>query len=198
MAAAGGFLMYVGIRRVPLQQGLREIMRGQLPTGTPATKATVPSVLNFVDTDRLNAGLFGPAGGVSTPGGSGGAGGAAIVAAARKYLGAKYVWGGSNPGEGGFDCSGLVTYVLVHDLGYTNLPDRDHTHTSRFYTWGAGSDIVPRNQAAAGDLACTMGHIGICIDNQSMIHAPTFGEVVKVGPITRGDPGLIIRRVRPK
>lgn len=199
MAAAGGFLIYVGIRKVPLQQGLREILRGQLPTGTPAVKAEVPSVLGFRATDTANAGLFGPASGLGnvggTAGGGGGAGGAAIVAAARKYLGIPYVWGGAKP-QDGFDCSGLVTWVLVKDLGYTNLPSAEHTVTQQFYVW-RGATTVPRNQASAGDLACTMGHIGICIDGAQMIHAPTLGDVVKIGPITR-DPNLLIRRVNPK
>ena len=36
------------------------------------------------------------------------------VQIARKYLGARYVWGGSDPR--GFDCSGLVWYIY-HQLG---------------------------------------------------------------------------------
>lgn len=194
MAAAGGFLLYVGIRKVPLQQGLREIMRGQVPTGAPPVKAQTPSVLGFKATDTANAALFGTGGGLSTSGGAAGAGtsGAAIANAVRKYLGIPYVWGGHSPA--GFDCSGLVTYVLVRDLGYTNLPDPVHTHTTKFMRWTGAFD-VPRAQAAAGDLACSETHIGICVSNTDMIHAPTFGESVKQSRIT---PGMVIRRVRGK
>ena len=38
------------------------------------------------------------------------ASGESIASLARKYLGTRYVWGGSSPS--GFDCSGLVTYVF--------------------------------------------------------------------------------------
>src|SRR5699024_8053940 len=43
---------------------------------------------------------------------SGGTNGDDIVAAARKYLGVPYVWGGESLTEGGFDCSGLVQKVF--------------------------------------------------------------------------------------
>jgi hypothetical protein len=33
-----------------------------------------------------------------------------IVATARSYVGWAYIWGGSSPSDGGFDCSGLVIY----------------------------------------------------------------------------------------
>ncbi|GHV08309.1 peptidase M24 [Clostridia bacterium] len=38
---------------------------------------------------------------------------AALMAEAEKYLGYPYVWGGSSPSTS-FDCSGYVSYVLVH------------------------------------------------------------------------------------
>lgn len=192
MAAAGAFLIFVGIKRVPVVQGLREILRGQVPAGTPAVKAAVPDMLKFRASDAANAALFDNGGSGSTFGGSGDAGGAQILAAARKYIGTPYAWGGASPG--GFDCSGLVTYVLAHDLGYTNLPSSTHTVTGQFLGWSGATD-VPRTQARAGDLACTSGHIGICIDSARMVHAPTLGEVVKEGSIM---PGAIIRRVKPK
>jgi cell wall-associated NlpC family hydrolase len=37
--------------------------------------------------------------------------GQAIVAAAKNFLGVKYTWGGTSP-KTGFDCSGLVKYVM--------------------------------------------------------------------------------------
>ncbi len=169
-------------------------MRGKVPTGTPPVKAETPSVLRFVDVDRKNAALFGTGGGLGTQGAGGNSLGAQIVTAARNYLGQPYVWGGDKPSEGGFDCSGLVTYVLVHDLGYRNLPDNDHTTTWGFLDW-SGAQTIGRDQAGAGDLAVNGTHMGICIDNKQMIHAPTFGEVVKIGNIQSG---MVIRRVKPK
>jgi cell wall-associated NlpC family hydrolase len=40
---------------------------------------------------------------------TGGAGGSAVVSAAMRHLGARYVFGGTSPA--GFDCSGFVWYV---------------------------------------------------------------------------------------
>jgi cell wall-associated NlpC family hydrolase len=46
---------------------------------------------------------------VSAPVSVGGAGGSAVVSAAMRHLGARYVFGGTSPS--GFDCSGFVWYV---------------------------------------------------------------------------------------
>jgi cell wall-associated NlpC family hydrolase/nucleoid-associated protein YgaU len=46
---------------------------------------------------------------VSAPVSVSGAGGSAVVSSAMKYLGARYVFGGTSPA--GFDCSGFVWYV---------------------------------------------------------------------------------------
>lgn len=41
VAAVGGYLVYAGIRDVPLIDGLREIIGGKTPTGRPQTKTAV-------------------------------------------------------------------------------------------------------------------------------------------------------------
>ncbi len=197
MATAGGFLLFVGVRNVPVLEGLRKILKGEVPEGRSPEKTPTPDTLQpskaggFADADGSGAGLFGGGGG---SGGGGGAGDAGIAAAAAKYLGIPYVWGGATPA--GFDCSGLVTWVLVKDLGYTNLPSQSHTVTTQFLAWN-GAKTVPRDQCRAGDLVCWFGHIGIATGQNEMIHAPQPGEVVKRGTIWN-TPAPQIRRVNPK
>lgn len=41
VAAVGGYLVYAGIKDVPLIDGLREIIGGKVPTGRPQTKTAV-------------------------------------------------------------------------------------------------------------------------------------------------------------
>jgi cell wall-associated NlpC family hydrolase len=100
------------------------------------------------------------------------------------------VFGGHTPA--GFDCSGLVTYVLHHDLGVT-LPSNTHTVTTQFYIW-KGATTVRSGQALRGDLVCWASHIGIYLGNGQMIHAPQTGEVVKISAVWN-TPAPIYRRV---
>jgi cell wall-associated NlpC family hydrolase len=188
MATAGGILVYVGVRDVPLLDGLREIIRGKPPTGRPKRVTELPAELRPSKFDQADDGgqFTSP-----TPGGGSGTGNARIADAARKYLGTPYVWGGHTPQ--GFDCSGLVTWVLVQDIGLKNLPFPVHTTTPFFYGWTGARD-VPRDQCAAGDLVCWPGHIGIAANRDEMIHAPDAGQVVKVSKIW-GFPTPRIRRV---
>lgn len=189
MATAGLFLVYVGVRNVPVVTGLREIVRGRAPAARPKQSAAIPDALRYTEFDRADDGTqFGDSGGGGPVSGN-----ARIAEAARKYLGTPYRWGGHAPG--GFDCSGLVTWVLARDIGLTTLYNNTHVHTSLWMVWDKGSRVVPRNQCAAGDLVCWAGHIGIAADNNNMIHAPDIGQVVKVSPIMGilGTP--LIRRV---
>lgn len=184
LATAGGFLAYVGIRDVELTSGLRDMLKGTVPTPRAKKDRTTPP--EFTP---------GSGGGGDSGGGGGTHFGQRIADAARKYLGQPYSWGGAVPttsGGPGLDCSGLVTWVLVRDIGLTNLPSKTHTVTGQFLGW-SGAEDVPRESMAPGDLVCWSGHIGIAINATDMIHAPTIGDVVKIGRVWAGP---TIRRVR--
>lgn len=98
--------------------------------------------------------------------------GNAIVAAAFKFMGVPYVFGGTTPR--GFDCSGFVQYVFA--MNGIKTPRMAH---HQFY---AGTPI-PKNQIKPGDLVFfetyTVGisHVGIYIGDQKFIHASSSGSV---------------------
>ena len=87
------------------------------------------------------------------------------VGVAMQYLGIPYKWGGASP-SAGFDCSGLTMFVYAQ-LG-VSLPH---------YTgdqWRMGT-AVSRGDLQPGDLLFFdgLGHEGMYIGNNQMIHAPT-------------------------
>lgn len=95
---------------------------------------------------------------------------AAMIAEAEKYLGMKYVWGGSSP-DTGFDCSGFVCYVINHS-GNGNV---GRTTANGLYNLTAR---VSREDARPGDLVFFRGtyntsgasHVGIYVGNGMMLH----------------------------
>lgn len=97
-----------------------------------------------------------------------------IVNEASKYLGVPYVWGGEDPS--GFDCSGLVQYVL-RELGID---------ISRVTQTQCKEGVpVARGDLAPGDLVFfesngDVHHVGIYIGNGQMLHAPHTGDVVRI------------------
>ncbi|MET7419694.1 NlpC/P60 family protein [Dactylosporangium sp. NPDC005555] len=89
-------------------------------------------------------------------------------------LGKKYVWGAAGPNT--FDCSGLT--MMAWKAAGVSLP---HNAAQQ---WGKVRHIS-RSQLVPGDLVFYngLGHVGIYIGNNQIIHAPNSRTVVKVAPI---------------
>jgi murein DD-endopeptidase len=97
-----------------------------------------------------------------------------MIRLALSMLGQPYRYGGAAPG--GFDCSGLVQYAA--DGAGIHVP-----RTAR-EQMRAGS-AVPRDELRAGDLifmhlAHKELHVGIVIDDQDFVHAPSTGGHVRI------------------
>jgi cell wall-associated NlpC family hydrolase len=97
----------------------------------------------------------------------------ALVSAAEKYLGVRYVFGGVS--RSGIDCSGLVV-LSFRDIGIK----APRFVTATFGSWakGQGAKKVTSN-FKAGDVVCRSGHMGIALGAGRLIHAPHTGTVVK-------------------
>jgi hypothetical protein len=97
-----------------------------------------------------------------------------IVDAARAMIGQPYRFGGAAPG--GFDCSGLVVYAAggagIH------VPRTAHEQLN----FGVG---ISRAELGPGDLVFMHLkhkelHVGIAIDGDRFIHAPSSGGQVRI------------------
>ena len=108
-----------------------------------------------------------------------------IVDRAKSMLGQPYRWGGDAPG--GFDCSGLVVYAATG--AGIRVPRTAHEQL------GTGTPVA-RGKVHEGDLvfmhlAHKELHVGIAIDGERFIHAPSTGGRVRIdtlaaSPYARG------------
>jgi len=115
-----------------------------------------------------------------------------IVALAKRQLGVKYRTGASSP-EKGFDCSGLVKYVM--DRFNIELP-----RTSREQALVGKQLSRDISALKPGDLLTfgkgkRISHVGIYIGNGKYVHANTPGGHVKEGQLTGGSWWKGARRV---
>ncbi|KVE66918.1 C40 family peptidase [Burkholderia vietnamiensis] len=100
---------------------------------------------------------------------------------AMSLVGVPYRWGGNTP-TSGFDCSGLVRYVLGRAAD-VNLPRTTADMSSR------GTSIDP-DQIAPGDLIFfnTTGrphsHVGIYVGKLRFVNAPSTGGTVRLDYLT--------------
>ncbi|AZN30542.1 NlpC/P60 family protein [Flaviflexus salsibiostraticola] len=95
-----------------------------------------------------------------------------VVAIARQYVGAPYVYGGTTPA--GWDCSGFTSYVFAQ--AGISLP---RSSSAQLY---AGRTI-PASQAQPGDLVWWPGHIGIYSGNGMHIAARNPSSGTYEGPV---------------
>uniref|UniRef100_UPI003F49B3C9 C40 family peptidase n=1 Tax=Amycolatopsis sp. CA-151526 TaxID=3239921 RepID=UPI003F49B3C9 len=148
----------------------------------------------YVARIRALMGKYAAAGGETLPGSTLGV---RIVAAAATQLGKPYVWGGGNytgPTGGGFDCSGLVMYALYQASNgqialAQHLADWQVTQGTPV-TGPAPGSAIDLSLLRPGDIigfadgpGQTYHHIGIYAGNGQLLHAPDFGDVVKVAPM---------------
>jgi cell wall-associated NlpC family hydrolase len=105
-----------------------------------------------------------------------------VVASAKSLLGTTYVWGGTSPADGGFDCSGFTQYIFGKVGVNLNRLSVDQA------TQGTA---VSRANIQPGDLIFyslsddgRVSHVGLYIGNGMMIHSPKTGDVVKTTDIT--------------
>ena len=133
--------------------------------GTSGSKDETTSSNNSNSSGNTSASTAKPSGSVT---------GSQIVETAKKYLGVPYVYGGSTPS--GFDCSGLVYYVLKsHGIKVSRS-------SAAMYSCGTP---ISKSELQPGDLVFFQGtykagisHVGIYVGNGRFIHSPQSGDVV--------------------
>jgi len=113
----------------------------------------------------------------------------AIVAYASNFLGTPYVWGAAGPQF--FDCSGFMQYIYAHfgvSLSRTTFTQiNEGTNVAR-------GDLQPGDLIFFGTQS-NPHHVGMYIGNNSYIHAPRTGDVIKISALTRPD-YITARRVK--
>ncbi|WP_051640408.1 C40 family peptidase [Cellulomonas sp. URHE0023] len=183
--------MVDGIAAVQARIGeLRQLVAPQrVATPTASTVSTSAATSSASFTDALAALGLSSTGAPTTA--TTGPTGQSLIAAAEKYTGTPYVWGGESLSEGGLDCSGLVQLSLA-DIGVTGIPRTAREQMT------LGTAVPSLDQALPGDLLVFDGgsHIAIYVGDGKMIDAPKPGGHVSVRDVY--ETPTAIRRVLPQ
>ena len=100
-----------------------------------------------------------------------------VVMQALGYLGIRYKYGGNTP-ETGFDCSGLVRYVVGQALGLV-LP-RDARSISQVGSQVSTEELQPGDLVFFNTMRRPFSHVGIYVGEGRFVHANRTGGEVKV------------------
>ncbi len=103
-----------------------------------------------------------------------------VVSVALQYLGYDYVWGGKSPADGGFDCSGFVSYCYAMAGSYAP------SYTGGLLYWGSPVSSPQPGDVCVIHQATGAQHAGIYYGGGQMIHAATFGVGVIIGAVQAG------------
>ena len=142
-----------------------------------AAKAKVNRIQQLIELEKLEAAYAAK----ESPGANSGGGVAGTVVVsggakqildfAAKFLGIKYVWGGTSPSPG-FDCSGYVQYVFRNSgisLSRTSEQQfRNGVSVSR-------SELKPGDLVFFATYSSGASHVGIYVGNNTMINSSSGG-----------------------
>ncbi len=113
-----------------------------------------------------------------------------IVAYASNFLGTPYVWGANGPNS--FDCSGFTRYVFAH-FG-VSIP-RVSRYQAKVGTYVKKSQLQPGDLVFFAKPGRAVHHVGIYVGNNSYMHAPRTGDVVKISTLSSRSDYYTARRV---
>lgn len=156
-------------RRAALDSQIREV-RTALDSLTPEQRSLLAEIEDY-------------GGDVAIPGGDVGG----MLRFAMEQMGKPYLWGAVGPNS--YDCSGLVQ-TAFRTVGVA-MPrvSRQQALVGR---------AIPRSAVQPGDLIFyfePVHHVAIAVDSDRAVHAPSFGESVKISLIDAIGPVTVIRRV---
>ena len=170
-----------------LTPGQRAALADPRPAPPPAALAVAPAPTALPPGEPAVGDAADAAPPFVLPGaGPGGGEGAIAVQAALTQVGVPYAWGGAAPG--GFDCSGLVMWAF--EQAGIALP-----HSSQ--ALAAGGEPVALSDLQPGDVLTfysDASHAGIYIGDGFMVHSSTYGQPVRVVPMTSSGPIYNARR----
>lgn len=107
-----------------------------------------------------------------------------LAARGLELRGIRYRWGGES--TSGFDCSGLVYFLLRDQFGLRNLPRRA---SEQYYQMGTAVD---KEDLQVGDLVFFTtykpgpSHVGVYIGDGNFVHASSAGGQVRVNSLSEG------------